>query len=128
TANTQQHPAEAYIYESQRRNRWELKRVTNSNEWLSEISFANQEVVRYTTRDGVYEIEGLLFRPFNEVEGQSYPLITVVHGGPEAHYSNGWLTGYSTPGQFGAGQGYAVFYPNYRGSTGRGIEFAYSSQ
>ena len=27
-----------------------------------------------------------------------------------------------------AGQGYAVFYPNYRGSTGRGIDFVYSSQ
>ena len=27
-----------------------------------------------------------------------------------------------------AGKGYAVFYPNYRGSTGRGIDFAFSSQ
>jgi len=31
-------------------------------------------------------------------------------------------------GQMGAAEGYAVFYPNYRGSTGRGIEFAMSSQ
>jgi dipeptidyl aminopeptidase/acylaminoacyl peptidase len=72
------------------------------------------------------EIQGILIHPVNR-EGDT-PLITVVHGGPEAHYDNGWLTSYSMPGQMGAGDGYAVFYPNYRGSTGRGAEFAKSSQ
>src|SRR5690606_3876755 len=55
-------------------------------------------------------------------------LLVVVHGGPESHYSNGWLTGYSSPGQMAAARGYAVFYPNYRGSTGRGVAFATLSQ
>lgn len=51
-----------------------------------------------------------------------------MHGGPEAHYSNGWLTSYSRPAQTAAAEGYFVFYPNYRGSTGRGVEFAMLSQ
>ena len=51
-----------------------------------------------------------------------------VHGGPEAHDRNGWLTGYSAPGQVAAARGIAVFYPNYRGSTGRGVEFSKISQ
>jgi dipeptidyl aminopeptidase/acylaminoacyl peptidase len=55
-------------------------------------------------------------------------LILVVHGGPEAHYGNGWLTAYSLPGQLAAARGFAVFYPNYRGSTGRGVAFSKSSQ
>jgi len=55
-------------------------------------------------------------------------MITVVHGGPESHYNNGWMTHYSTIGQMGAALDYMVFYPNYRGSTGRGEEFAKSSQ
>lgn len=38
------------------------------------------------------------------------------------------MTGYSDPGQIAAAQGYFVFYPNYRGSTGRGEDFAKSSQ
>jgi dipeptidyl aminopeptidase/acylaminoacyl peptidase len=48
----------------------------------------------------------------------------VVHGGPESHYRDGWLTSYSNPGHVGAARGYAVLYANYRGSTGRGVEFS----
>ena len=47
-----------------------------------------------------------------------------VHGGPESHDKNGWLTSYSDPGQMGAARGYAVFYPNYRGSTGKGVDYS----
>lgn len=101
------------------------ERRTDSNPWLAEIDFAPQEVVTYETRDGL-EIQGLLIRPL-ERRGR-HPLILKVHGGPESHYRNGWLTTYSSPGQVAAGQGYAVFYPNYRGSTGRGVEFATLSQ
>jgi dipeptidyl aminopeptidase/acylaminoacyl peptidase len=56
--------------------------------------------------------------------GERYPLVLMVHGGPEAHFSNGWLTRYSLPGQVLAARGYAVFYPNYRASTGRGVAFS----
>lgn len=106
-------------------NKW--KRLTVSNAWLNEIAFAKQETIRYKAKDGL-EIEGILIRPLNEETGKKYPMITVVHGGPEAHYNNGWLTGYGTPGQVAAGQGYVVFYPNYRGSTGRGHAFTITSQ
>lgn len=98
-------------------------RWTDSNPWLAEVELAPQEVVHYNTRDGL-DLEGILIRPLHEKQGRRYPLIVVVHGGPESHHSNGWLTSYSRPGQFAAARGYAVFYPNYRGSTGRGVEFS----
>jgi dipeptidyl aminopeptidase/acylaminoacyl peptidase len=98
-------------------------RWTDSNPWLAEVDLAPQEVVTYNARDGL-ELEGVLVRPLNEAKGKRHPLIVVVHGGPEAHFTNGWLTSYSRPGQFAAARGYAVFYPNYRGSTGRGVEFS----
>jgi dipeptidyl aminopeptidase/acylaminoacyl peptidase len=56
------------------------------------------------------------------------PTIMNVHGGPEAHDSNGWQTAYSKPGHVAAGKGYAVFMPNYRGSTGYGVAFAKQHQ
>lgn len=123
-ADTYNYPTELFVDVAGSASK---KRLTNSNPWLDEIEFAKQEVVRYKAKDGL-EIEGLLIRPLHEESGKKYPLITVVHGGPESHYNNGWLTGYSNVGQTGAAEGYAVFYPNYRGSTGRGLTFTLTSQ
>jgi dipeptidyl aminopeptidase/acylaminoacyl peptidase len=84
-------------------------------------------LVDFRARDGL-ELEGILIRPLEEVNGRRYPLILTVHGGPESHHKNGWLTSYSHPGQMAAALGMAVFYTNYRGSTGRGVEFSKLSQ
>lgn len=119
-ADTPRHPREAWLTDASGQN---PERLTNSNPWLDDVELARQEVVRYQARDGL-EIEGLLVRPLNEREGQRYPLILAVHGGPEAHYSNGWLSGYSLPAQPAAARGFAMFFPNYRASTGRGVEFS----
>lgn len=99
------------------------RRLTDSNPWLAERRLAKQEVVRYQARDGL-DLEGILIRPLDEEPGERYPLIMVVHGGPEAHQSNGWHTSYSAPGQLAAARGFAVFFPNYRASTGRGVAFS----
>jgi dipeptidyl aminopeptidase/acylaminoacyl peptidase len=123
-ADSPQHPGEAYLLSA---GASAPKRLTDSNPWLAEKKLGRQEMVTYKARDGL-EIQGILIRPLNEVAGKKYPLITVVHGGPESHYNNGWLTFYSGPGQMGAAEGYMVFYPNYRGGTGRGVEFAMTSQ
>lgn len=123
-ADSPQHPDEVFRWRS---GQAAAERLTHHNPWLSQIRLAEQEVVRFQARDDL-ELEGILFHPLDEKPGQRYPLILVVHGGPEAHYSNGWLTGYSSPGQVGAARGFAVFYPNYRGSTGRGVEFSKLSQ
>jgi len=123
-ADAPQHPMELFLMDG---GTDDLRRVTNHNPWLADKQLAEQEIVTYTARDGL-ELQGLLMRPLGVEEGTRVPLITVVHGGPEAHYDHGWLTDYSDPGQVAAARGYAVFYPNYRGSTGRGEAFAKSSQ
>ncbi|MGD8867869.1 MAG: prolyl oligopeptidase family serine peptidase, partial [Gemmatimonadales bacterium] len=107
--------------------RAELVRLTDPNPWLSEVRLGRQEIVRWEARDGL-EIEGLLIHPLERAETERVPLVVVAHGGPESHYRNGWLTGYNTVGQMAAGRGYAVFYPNYRGSTGRGVAFSKADQ
>lgn len=122
-ASSAQHPNELYLLNEKSTG---VERITTSNLWLRDKKLGRQEVVTYKASDGI-EIQGILIHPVNNPSGK-IPLITVVHGGPEAHYDNGWLTAYNLPGQVGAGQGYAVFYPNYRGSTGRGVEFSKSSQ
>lgn len=113
-----QHPREVFLVKGM-----EMQRLTNSNPWIDEMRFARQEVVRWQARDGL-ALEGVLVRPLNDEPGRRYPLIMAVHGGPESHVPNGWVTSYSYPGQVGAARGFAVFYPNYRGSTGRGVKFS----
>lgn len=125
TANSSSHPNEVYVMSNRDR---QPNRMTVTNPWLDDFQLGRHEVVRYTSRDRAFEIEGILIYPVNYSDGDRIPIITQVHGGPEAHYSNGWLTSYSMPGQMAAARGYGVFYPNYRGSTGRGIDFVYSSQ
>ena len=105
----------------------ESERMTNVNSWIDELRLSRQEPIRWRARDGL-DLEGVLIYPIGYVEGRRYPTITYVHGGPESHESNGWLTSYSRPGQVAAAKGFAVFYPNYRGSTGRGVEFSKMGQ
>ncbi|QZO14931.1 S9 family peptidase [Pseudoalteromonas piscicida] len=117
-ANTAKHPNEVFVIRSSK-----ATRLSNSNPWLDNKRFAKQEAINFKARDGV-EIGGVLIYPLDYQEGTRYPLIMSVHGGPESHDKNGWLTSYSDPGQMGAARGYAVFYPNYRGSTGKGVDYS----
>lgn len=121
-AESPKHPSEVFFM----RQGQELpQRLTDNNPWLADVDLAEQEVVRFKARDGL-ELEGVLVHPLN---GELHaPLILMVHGGPEGHDRNGWITSYSRPAQLAAAQGYAVFYPNYRGSTGRGVAFSKLSQ
>ena len=113
------HPAEIFVHEDDETRRW-----TNHNPWLDELELGEQYVIEYEARDGL-DLEGLLILPpGKDKEDGPFPTILDIHGGPEAHYSDGWNTNYSSPGQFAANAGFAVFYPNYRGSTARGVEFS----
>lgn len=118
-ANSPEHPGEVFRLAA---DATQAQRLTDSNPWLADVRLARQEVVRYAARDGL-EIEGILFHPLERRGDQRVPLILAVHGGPEAHYSNGWLTNYALPAQHAAAEGYAMFFPNYRASTGRGVAF-----
>jgi dipeptidyl aminopeptidase/acylaminoacyl peptidase len=122
-ANSPQHPTELFSFANGQFQRW-----TRHNPWLSDITFGTQRAYTYKARDGQM-IEGVLIEPVGGVPKKGgAPTIMNVHGGPEAHESNGWQTGYSKPGQVAAGKGYAVFLPNYRGSTGYGVAFAKQHQ
>jgi dipeptidyl aminopeptidase/acylaminoacyl peptidase len=73
--------------------------------------------VRYKARDGC-EISGYLTVPVGFPEA-NLPLVVFPHGGPNKR--NFW--GYDARVQFIASRGYAVFQPNFRGSSGYGKGF-----
>lgn len=117
--HTAAHPQELMVFDSKTGY---TDRLTNHNSWLDQVKMANQEKISWKARDGM-TIEGVLMYPLDYQKGTKYPLITYIHGGPEAAVQNGWLSGYSTWGQFAAARGFFVFYPNYRASSGRGVDF-----
>lgn len=101
----------------------EMRRVTYHNPELKNLTFHNYQYVEYEARDGLL-ITGLLLKPLGYEEGKRYPLICQIHGGPEAAYTHGWNTTYAAMTQLYSHHGFMVFLPNYRASTGRGVEFA----
>ncbi|NIP17203.1 MAG: prolyl oligopeptidase family serine peptidase [Xanthomonadales bacterium] len=122
-ADTPGHPPEVYLLTQG----GEPRRLTDSNPILGERVLARQEAITYRARDGL-ELDAVVIHPTTPPPEGGSPLIVFAHGGPEGHYSNGWMSTYSRPGQALAGQGYAVVYPNYRGSTGRGVTFSKMGQ
>lgn len=120
TASASDVPGDLYLWTAGAKG---PKKLTDLNPWVADRALGSQTVVRYPARDGL-EIEGILVYPVGYEAGRKYPLVVIVHGGPESNYSNGWVTRYSEPAQALAGKGYAVFLPNYRASTGYGLEFA----
>ncbi|TVQ16319.1 MAG: S9 family peptidase [Bacteroidetes bacterium] len=117
--STWQHPSELFSFEIRRKN---LNRHTTHNKWLTDIKLSQQRKLVYNARDGK-DIEGVLIYPLNFEQGKQYPLIVYIHGGPEAAVKNGWVTSYGTWGQVAGARDYFVFMPNYRASSGRGVDF-----
>ena len=94
-------------------------KVTSVFDYLAEtFELPVQEAIRWKGEDGA-EVEGLLYYPLDYQEGQRYPLIVQTHGGPAASdkFSFGRWSSYV---QVATARGWAVFKPNYRGSTGYG--------
>ena len=99
------------------------RRVTDLNPAVAGLPKGTQETVRWQAGDG-QSIEGVLMHPSGDAERASYPLVVIVHGGPEYAVTDEWLTRYAEPAEALAERGVFVLWPNYRGSTGRGVAFS----
>ncbi|HEY0426621.1 MAG TPA: S9 family peptidase [Pyrinomonadaceae bacterium] len=67
------------------------------------------------------KVHGFLLKPANFDPSKKYPLLVLIHGGPQSAWNNSW--GYRWNPQVFANAGYVVFMPNPRGSTGYGQKF-----
>ncbi len=103
-----------------------LDRVADRDSWIQlvdavpevrEIALGETVEVEWTSRDGK-KVGGVLVHPVGYQEGQRYPLIVAIHGGPASADRLTFNGGYGS--QVYAGAGWAVLMPNYRGSTGYG--------
>ncbi len=99
-----------------------FRRLTDTNPQAASFALGESEVVTWKSTDGL-EVEGVLLKPVGYTAGKRYPTLVVAHGGPAGAYVNNYRVGGLEGGQLWAGQGWAVFYPNPRGSTNYGEQF-----
>lgn len=112
-------PSEVYVTDDAFAS---FRKLTDTNPQASMFALGDSEVVTWKSSDGM-PIEGVLLKPVGYEAGKKYPLLVVAHGGPAGAYVNNFRVGGLEGGQLWAGQGWAVLYPNPRGSTNYGEKF-----
>jgi dipeptidyl aminopeptidase/acylaminoacyl peptidase len=102
----------------------QLIRLSDTQPALRAISWGSQERLSYRASDGL-GLDGLLVLPPGRSRADGpFPLITVVHGGPDYRHADEFMLAPHPSGQWLATAGYAVFLPNPRGGVGHGRDFA----
>ncbi len=66
-------------------------------------------------------VQSFLVKPFGFQPGRKYPVLMLIHGGPQGAWGQSWS--YRWNAQVFAASGFVVVMPNPRGSTGYGQKF-----
>jgi dipeptidyl aminopeptidase/acylaminoacyl peptidase len=98
------------------RSAW--RQLTDVNPQVRNFALGEQKEVTWRSTDKK-EVGGILTLPVGYQTGQRYPLVVQIHGGPASADANDFGIGTHVY----AGAGYAVFQPNYRGSSSYGEQF-----
>ncbi|MEZ4666986.1 MAG: S9 family peptidase [Anaerolineae bacterium] len=100
----------------------QVKYLTALNrKYLDKVFVQTTYDIHWQTTDGS-EIQGWYVLPIGYEEGQQYPLILNIHGGPHIMWGPGTKSMWHE-WQFHAARGYVVFYCNPRGADGYGEAF-----
>jgi dipeptidyl aminopeptidase/acylaminoacyl peptidase len=96
-----------------------LRRLSQQHDALfAELQLGTTEDFTSRSKDGT-EVHGLVVKPASFSTGVKYPMLLLIHGGPNGQDEHS----FSFDRQFFAANGYVVIAVNYRGSSGRGSAF-----
>jgi dipeptidyl aminopeptidase/acylaminoacyl peptidase len=125
TLQTTTEPMETYLTPLDRISPTQMSHL---NTGFRQTPLGRTEVIHWRSVDGL-EIEGLLIYPVGYREGERYPLLVSVLGGPGLAWMQffiGMQSFYGPVATF-ASKGYAILRCNVRGSTGYGKDFRCSN-
>ncbi len=112
TGSTPTQPSELYYMASANDA---PRRLTDFNHEIASLALGKAERLEWKGPDGFQE-DGVLFYPPDFQKDRKYPLVLIIHGGPQAATT----TQFSFLPQLMVTHGYVVFSPNYRGSDNLG--------
>jgi dipeptidyl aminopeptidase/acylaminoacyl peptidase len=111
-------PAELFAAASDGSN---VRQLTHQNDAiLATLEMNAPETFWFDGAEGT-KIQAMLIRPPQFDAAKKYPLLVVLHGGPQTMWSNAW--GYRWNSQVFSAAGYVTLMINRRGSTGYGQKF-----
>jgi len=111
-------PAEIFAAVSDGSN---VRQLTHQNDWmLSSLEMNAPETFWFDGAEGA-KVQAMLIRPPKFDATRKYPLLMLLHGGPQTMWSNSW--GYRWNAQVFSAAGYVTLMINRRGSTGYGQKF-----
>lgn len=116
--STSTHPNELYVLDGIGRK---PRRLTNVNVFVDGLTLGRTESITWKGPDG-FDEDGVLVYPPAPAPGGKYPLVLMIHGGPEAASTER----FSPLPQLMAAAGFLVFEPNYRGSTNLGDKYQHA--
>jgi dipeptidyl aminopeptidase/acylaminoacyl peptidase len=97
------------------------RRLTDFNGEVAALGLGKVEAVRWQGPDGFRE-NGILTYPPRFSPKRKYPLVLLIHGGPQSASTEA----FSAWAQLIAAHGYVVFLPNYRGSDNLGYAYQHA--
>jgi dipeptidyl aminopeptidase/acylaminoacyl peptidase len=111
-------PAEIFRLSFERKT---LQPLTHENDaWLKDVAFEKPESLTVPGSGGV-PIQYWLLRPAGFDQTKKYPVVFLIHGGPQGAWEDAWS--YRWNPAVWAAQGWVVVAPNPRGSFGFGQKF-----
>ena len=116
-----QKPAEIYLADSPDKLD-QARPITAFNKFLAEKDLPQGKPYRWKADDGT-TVEGMLIYPPGKFEAKNLPMLTFIHGGPADADGNLFEADWYQWSALAATNGWLVFEPNYRGSTGYGDKF-----
>jgi|CXWL01.1.fsa_nt_gi dipeptidyl aminopeptidase/acylaminoacyl peptidase len=118
-ASTPTEPSELFVFDMQ--SGQERKLTSFNAAWRSRTTLSVPERSVVETAPGV-EVDVWFMKPAGHADGQSYPVLLNVHGGPFTQYGEKFFDEF----QVYAGAGYGVVFCNPRGSSGQSTAFGRS--
>jgi len=98
-----------------------LKQITHMNDaLLAKLEMNAPEKFWYDGAEGA-KVQAMLIRPPKFDSTKKYPVLVLLHGGPQTMWGDSW--GYRWNAQVFSAAGYATLMINRRGSTGYGQKF-----
>ncbi|HZQ18202.1 MAG TPA: prolyl oligopeptidase family serine peptidase [Terriglobales bacterium] len=114
-------PPEVYLAESTA-DFHHAKPITSFNALFTQRELPQGKPYRWKADDGT-TVEGMLIYPPGKFEAKNLPMFTFIHGGPADAWGDAFEADWYQWGILAATNGWLVFEPNYRGSSGYGDKF-----